>query len=147
MEILEQYEQRYRNQIVMGRKTPQQIVEYILSSYSATVEPVTTVSPTVYQNFINTISNSYIAKKPGYSPENITVQLLKINDTRFKEYIKRLSDWIYVMVEMQTGEMESNCWDLVLKLYVYRGISESDLKARGIEYQVYINYLKLLNEY
>lgn len=76
-----------------------------------------------------------------------TCQLVQIYPTnQYQDYLDRAYKWIYLLIEEQTAEVDSNCAKLALDLCVYRGISQQAFDEKGIEYDIYMNALKLLNE-
>lgn len=146
MDSIVKYGEKHKEQIVLGRKTSKELVDYILKTLPSTIVPIELINPSICQNFIKTIAQNTTTAKE-FIPRVDSCTLIKIGANEYyTDYIENLCKWIYVLVEMQTGEIETNCWKLALALCVYRGISKKGLREKGIEYSIYVNYLKLLNE-
>lgn len=144
---LDKYAENHRSQIIIGRKTPDQIIKHVLDTLPATIVPISSIDPIIVNCFIKTLSNNPMVLSAGIKPDITTCQLIKIHPTtQYTSYFSSTYQWIYVLVEKQTGELDSNCSKLALDLYVYRGISSEDLLEKSMEFTIYINYLKLLNE-
>ena len=52
------------------------------------------------------------------------------------------SERVYVIVEMQTGYLFSNCQKLLLELLIEQGIDPEDLEAGNIFCKCYLSYIQ-----
>lgn len=144
---IDEYAKEHKEQFVIGRRTPEEVIDYIINTLPATIEPIDSLDPIIIESFIKTISNSPRASAMGIRVEKSTCVLIKVSPLKqYSDYIDSICNWIYVLVEKQTGEIDSNCSKLTLDLYVYRGLSKRDLLQKNLEYTIYVNYLKQLNE-
>lgn len=144
---IDEYAENHKSQIIIGRKTPQQLINYVLNTLPATTIPITSIDPIIIKGFIETLSNSPLVSSTKIKADISTCHLIKIYPSiPYTNYIDHTYKWIYLLIEQQSGELESNCSKLTLDLYIYRGISKQALTQKGMEYLIYVNYLKLLNE-
>lgn len=143
----DEYAKSHQSQIVIGRKTSGQIIEHVLDTLPATLVPITSIDSMIIDSFVRTLSYNPVVMQTGIKADMTTCQLVQIYPTnQYQDYLDRAYKWIYLLIEEQTAEVDSNCAKLALDLCVYRGISQQAFDEKGIEYDIYMNALKLLNE-
>lgn len=162
---------KYKSSMHIGKKTIYELIDYLKEKGTITEMHESEIIPEILGSIIYNIkcSEKYKSAHPTKDEPDFIAHIknpepfIQSGEFNFlaykflrcdnnKEFYKKsefsydhIYNIIFVIFEMQTESIISNCEKLQLELLIYRGISEDDYKNRTISFYEYINRLEALD--
>ncbi|MBV1817050.1 hypothetical protein L0P54_04230 [Anaerosalibacter bizertensis] len=143
---------RYFDVLRDNKKSPNELCNYIKSKFD--VKDISKDDNFLLGEKQRIKSNclfSYKNKEKSLKKEDMILNsyiiLRNFKSEKYYSYMEKI-DWpIYVVVEMNTGYVESNCEILNDELYLYLGISQFDISNNTPDLALYLMILDEINDF
>lgn len=139
----------YKNRIVVGRKSANEILSWLKKAADIEHIPLSAFNTHFLESFYFNVANTNYSKIHEIKKENIHLQAYKLVQTELnKRYYNSMTStpkFIYLIIDIYSAQIQSNCGLLFLEMSIQRGINQSDIDACSPFLKEYLIQIDQLN--
>lgn len=139
---------QYKDQIVVGRKSAKELLAWLKKVADIEHIPLSSFGPRFLASFYYNFSHTYYSEIHGIQKEDLQLQGYRLvqgeANRRYYHTMTSTSDFIYLIIDIPSAQIQSNCGLLFLETSIQRGIDASDIASRSLFLKEYLIQLENL---
>lgn len=144
MKRLAELKERYKKEVIFPEKNIRDVIDYIVNKVDVIPVEANFMGDAFFSILENNAYSCCLNERSRVDKSDfIFEQYVVIRNEKSRIYYEeKETEEIYLIFELRTGYMESNCNKLFLELYLQKGIDKTDFDADNILCQTYVSFLE-----